>query len=993
MASHNSFDNQAPALLDRHPKSPSSPPPAASSPNLLNTTSSALLFAQPVLPLNLRRSVDDHQAPPPVPPHQNTAASSTTTSTTTTAVASLQSTHPTVNSSCCILIDGQPQPVEAVQSLVTHLREEIALRNTQISRLTSEVESLRRMVGDRNRDVDQLKSVLDQKYVPLAAVNGANHSGNNSRSNNNAVNTLNSVCMVEEIMDLGEGGTASLPPVSSSQSTVVPPARIKKQGVCGESVSRNANIGFIHYEKDHNSRSLIYNAITSNDFLNNLEQSQIEEIVLCMYEKRVNKGCFIIREGEPGDALYVTAEGLLEVLKGDQVIGQMEVGRAFGEMALLYNCNRTASVKALTNAKFWTLDRRVYQQIMMNSSVHKHKENFQFLLSVSDFKNLSQRKLHKLADVLELIYYSGNEYIIRQGEVGETFFIIHSGQVKVTQSKLPGEPPQDIRFLGAGDWFGERALYTRDKRSANVVAMPPGVHVLCLDRSNFIHLIGDLNEIKSREYGDSNQSLLSPFKFILEVEFTLKHDEISKALRPLIASQSPATDVEDSLGSGDNRTSMTSQLSAEEGAAGGAVGSGSGSGSGIMSLSPFFSTVPQVSSRRGSSALAERDMTIGNARACAGRENIKYEDLVPVAILGIGGFGRVELVVLRYDPTKSFALKCMKKKHIVDTRQEKHIFSERNLMFEIKSSFVCRLYATYRDAKYVYMLLEACLGGEIWTVLRNRGNFDDNITRFIVASVLEAFTYLHTNHIIYRDLKPENLLLDGRGYIKLCDFGFAKKISPGKKTWTFCGTPEYVAPEIILNKGHDHSADYWSLGILMFELLTGSPPFTGMDPMKIYSIILRGIDAIMFPPFQINRTAMALIHRLCAQNPVERLGYGRGGIVDIKQHNSYTRHSDAFIALVTNVRAEFRAITFEYSLVPFLCSRYFQGFDWIGLCRGTLQAPILPKVSCQYNAVTGDLIEFMLLKISGPTDVSNFDHYPDITDVPPDELSGWDVDF
>ncbi|KAM3187580.1 hypothetical protein ACTXT7_002009 [Hymenolepis weldensis] len=207
-------------------------------------------------------------------------------------------------------------------------------------------------------------------------------------------------------------------------------------------------------------------------------------------------------------------------------------------MALLYNCNRTASVKALTNSKFWTLDRRVYQQIMMNSSVHKHKENFQFLLSVSDFKNLSQRKLHKLADVLELIYYPANDYIIRQGEVGETFFIIHSGQVmvlavhslygkqksmkmkgpstfafrvKVTQSKAPGEPPQDIRILEAGDWFGERALYTREKRSANVVAMPPGVHVLCLDRSNFIHLIGDLSEIKSREYDDSRRKILGPY--------------------------------------------------------------------------------------------------------------------------------------------------------------------------------------------------------------------------------------------------------------------------------------------------------------------------------------------------------------------------------------------------------------------------------------------------------------------------------------------------
>ncbi|VDO06059.1 unnamed protein product [Rodentolepis nana] len=274
----------------------------------------------------------------------------------------------------------------------------------------------------------------------------------------------------------------------------------------------------------------------------------------------------------------------------------MEVGRAFGEMALLYNCNRTASVKALTNSKFWTLDRRVYQQIMMNSSVHKHKENFQFLLSVSDFKNLSQRKLHKLADVLELIYYPGNDYIIRQGEVGETFFIIHSGQVKVTQSKAPGEPPQDIRILEAGDWFGERALYTREKRSANVVAMPPGVHVLCLDRS-----------------------------------------------------QSPATDGEDYFGSVEKRASMTSQASLEDGTPGISVSiSSSRSGSGMGALSPFFPTVAPVPAGKRSAEMAgvDADTVVGNARAIAGRNAIKYEDLVPVAILGIGGFGRVELITI-----------------------------------------------------------------------------------------------------------------------------------------------------------------------------------------------------------------------------------------------------------------------------------------------------------------------------------------------------------
>uniref|UniRef100_A0A1I8FAZ3 cGMP-dependent protein kinase n=1 Tax=Macrostomum lignano TaxID=282301 RepID=A0A1I8FAZ3_9PLAT len=151
------------------------------------------------------------------------------------------------------------------------------------------------------------------------------------------------------------------------------------------------------------------------------------------------------------------------------------------------------------------------------------------------------------------------------------------------------------------------------------------------------------------------------------------------------------------------------------------------------------------------------------------------------------------------------------------------------------------------DRKYLYMLMESCLGGELWTVLRDKGNFDDSTTRFYVGCVVEALHYLHRKGVVYRDLKPENLLLDSAGYCKLTDFGFAKQIGLSMKTWTFCGTPEYVPPEVILNKGHDLSADFWSLGILMFELLTGTPPFAASDPMKTYNIILRGIDAIDFP--------------------------------------------------------------------------------------------------------------------------------------------------
>ncbi|XP_034085045.1 cGMP-dependent protein kinase 1-like isoform X2 [Gymnodraco acuticeps] len=309
-----------------------------------------------------------------------------------------------------------------------------------------------------------------------------------------------------------------------------------------------------------------------------------------------------------------------------------------------------------------------------------------------------------------------------------------------------------------------------------------------------------------------------------------------------------------------------------------------------------------------------------------------------ICTLGMGGFSRVELVQLKSDTSRSFALKVLKKRHIMDTSQQGHILSERRIMVEAHSPFIIRLYRTFRDSKYLYMLLEACLGGELWTLLRDRGSFDDGVTRFYTGCVVEALAFLHCRGIIYRDLKPENIILDQRGYVKLVDFGFAKKVGLGKKTWTFCGTPEYVAPEIILNKGHDSSADCWSLGILVFELLSGSPPFSESDPMKTYNIILRGIDMIEFPK-KIAKSAANLIKRLCRDNPSERLGNQKNGVKDIQKH------------------------------------KWFEGFNWEGLRQGTIASPFTPAVK-------------------GPLDTSNFDYFPEDTeDPPPDEESGWDLEF
>uniref|UniRef100_A0A8C7YGN7 cGMP-dependent protein kinase n=1 Tax=Oryzias sinensis TaxID=183150 RepID=A0A8C7YGN7_9TELE len=578
---------------------------------------------------------------------------------------------------------------------------------------------------------------------------------------------------------------------------LIGPRTRRAQGISAEpqthqDLSRQA---LRRYPKSDWSKDLIKEAILDNDFMKNLELSQIQEIVDCMYPVEYGKDSCIIKEGDVGSLVYVMEDGKVEVTKENLKLCTMGPGKVFGELAILYNCTRTATVKTLTNVKLWAIDRQCFQTIMMRTGLIKHTEYMDFLKSVPTFHDLQEDILSKLADVLEETHYAGGEYIIRQGARGDTFFIISKGKVNVTREDLPNGEPVYLRSLGKGDWFGEKALQGEDIRTASVIA------------------------------------------------------------------------AENAF---------------------------------------FFS--------------------------------LNLADFNIIDTLGVGGFGRVELVQLKSDENKTFAMKILKKRHIVDTRQQEHIRSEKLIMQEAHSDFIVRLYRTFKDSKYLYMLMEACLGGELWTILRDRGSFEDSTTRFYTACVVEAFAYLHSKGIIYRDLKPENLILDHRGYAKLVDFGFAKKIGFGKKTWTFCGTPEYVAPEIILNKGHDISADYWSLGILMFELLTGSPPFSGPDPMKTYNIILRGIDMIEFPK-KITKNAGNLIKKLCRDNPCERLGNLKNGVKDIQKH------------------------------------KWFEGFNWEGLKKGTLTPPIIPSVS-------------------SPVDTSNFDSFPeDNEDPPPDDNSGWDVDF
>jgi len=218
----------------------------------------------------------------------------------------------------------------------------------------------------------------------------------------------------------------------------------------------------------------------------------------------------------------------------------------------------------------------------------------------------------------------------------------------------------------------------------------------------------------------------------------------------------------------------------------------------------------------------------------------------------------------------------------VELELQKHIISEKLVMDQMNNQFLVNLHCTYKDKLRVYFLLDVCLGGELFTILRSRRYFNEPTARFYAASVCEGFDYMHSMDIVYRDLKPENLVLDSRGYLKIADFGFAKKIAD--KTYTLCGTPDYLCPEIVTGQGHGKGCDWWTLGILIYEMLASFPPFVADEPIETYRKIIRG--RIRFPRY-FSQEVRDLIRGLLHNKPTRRLGVLKGGADNIRRHIWY----------------------------------------------------------------------------------------------------------
>lgn len=319
---------------------------------------------------------------------------------------------------------------------------------------------------------------------------------------------------------------------------------------------------------------------------------------------------------------------------------------------------------------------------------------------------------------------------------------------------------------------------------------------------------------------------------------------------------------------------------------------------------------PAMSAETGSSCQIKIERISESKKGC------ELDNFDVVKTIGTGTFGRVclcrEKVTGKYG-----AMKILNIGDVIRLKQVEHVKNEKRILEEIRHPFVVRLHQSWRDKYRLYMLFDYVCGGELFSYLRNCGRFNVSTANFYSCEVISALEYLHGQSVVYRDLKPENLLLDQEGHLKIIDFGFSKKLTD--RTWTLCGTPEYLAPEIIQSKGHNKAVDWWALGVLIYEMLTGHPPFFDSYPFGIYEKILAGkIEWTR----QFDPVAKDLVKKLLAQDRTKRLGNMKNGAEDVKRH------------------------------------RWFKEIDWTEVYCKRLKPPIVPQV-----------------KYEG--DTTNFDHYPE----------------
>ena len=538
-------------------------------------------------------------------------------------------------------------------------------------------------------------------------------------------------------------------------------------------------------------------ALSAHYLFESLASDDMDRIIDCMRPVKCQENDGIIKQGDLGDLFYCLESGSADAtVKGAGVVKSYVRGECFGELALIYNSPRAASVIAKSDCNMWVLDLRTFRAILASASTSKLVTRCEFLQKCEFLEPLNSDQITKMASALEECEFEDGDVVVRQGDPGDSFYIIESGKIKCTQLKSSGMEVE-LLTLGKADYFGEMALMLNETRHASCISMGK-TKLLSLNREKFNMLLGSVQETLAKKMrvrilksvpllSKLSDSKLIRLSGVMRVQafapgasiirqgetgsrFYIINEGEVRCTRVTGSQEEELTRLRPQEFFGERALITNEPRKANVIAVGHVECLVLERSNFTALLNEVHDKISNVVQKRETSSTAEEVPTDAGPRT-----EYKFSDLKILRTIGTGTFGRVKLVQHK-GTGAACALKTMNKSDIVASHQESNIMAEKNLLFLCSGSpFVLALLQTYNQPNQVFMLMEFIQGGELWSyiyekqgaITRNAiGGFEPNAVKFYAANVILAFKHLHSKNIAYRDLKPENLLIDHKGYIK-----------------------------------------------------------------------------------------------------------------------------------------------------------------------------------------------------------------------------------
>ncbi|MEW5320291.1 MAG: hypothetical protein WDW38_011373 [Sanguina aurantia] len=720
---------------------------------------------------------------------------------------------------------------------------------------------------------------------------------------------------------------------------------------------------FLQFVMKHAQGARALRFLRKLPLLKGLSDNDLIRAAARMPQRVYQDGQALIKYGERGDEMYLIRYGKVKVMRPDGKGGQVEAvrlgrGQFVGERAVINDRLRSADCVALGSVQVVVMKKRDFMELdnPLLAWMLDYDAVSTVLKALPAFKALKQEQMENILDRFDAReeLHQG-DVIMQQGDTIEKMFVVKIGEVQLmSKDNEVVEDPAFLKELGGFKFFGDGALQAPLKAPYSIVVASETIHLLCLPKRNLDLFLGGveggLNSMeailtalkKSKYLGALTDGELKSIIAITEETsytggeviatsnssvtnkiFLVKSGEVLAMAADMALPGKGEVDLRRLVGMERQRLLPGAIFNDK------ALSSPETASLDASLVAAVPTTILSFTTSDVEKVLGGRP--IGRSRVSGNgldfqKTKVRFSDLELHRIVGTGQFGLVR-IVRNSKNSDVYALKVMHKAPIVESKQIEHVINERRILEEANHPFCVKLMGAYQDKQELYLLQEWVAGGELFHHLDLEGAFDEPTAMFYAANVLMALEFLHNKGIVYRDLKPENLLLDTQGYIKMADFGFAKYIG-GDKTYTICGTPDYQAPEVIMRRGTTKAADYWALGVLIFEMLVGDPPFKSLtgDPWDTFR---RTLSGRFYVPNFISDKAADLIFKLLQVNPEKRLGSDpRHGADEIKNHPWFAR------------------------------------LDWAAVQAKKLPAPIKPR-------------------IRNPLDTSNFDNFDNVDIEPP----------